>query len=244
MHEANSFVTLTYNDQHLPQYGSLRYRDFQLFMKRLRKKMRVPVRFFMCGEYGENFARPHYHALLFGCRFDDAVRAVSVYSKRPVYRSAALEALWPLGHSSIGEVNATTAAYTASYSLKKVTGDLAKDHYTRVVPETGELVELVPEFARMSLGRSKGQGIGGPWLAKYGPDVWNWDNVVLGGKIMPVPKYYDKIIAEKNPIRAEEIEFERAIKSQDSRSDNTPERLAVKEKVAAARADFYSRKTL
>lgn len=239
-HEFNSFVTLTYDDAHLPQYGSLNYRDFQLFMKRLRKKIGTPVRFYMCGEYGENFSRPHYHALLFGCRFSDAVLANSVYSQRPVYRSPTLESLWTAGHSSIGEVNMATAQYCAKYTLKKVYGNKAAEHYKRVIPETGEIVDLVPEFAKMSLR----PGIGFKWLEQFGSDVWNWDNIVINGKIMPVPKYYDKIISVKNPVRAEEIEFERAIKSQDSRADNTAERLAVKEKVAAAKVETYSRKTL
>lgn len=64
LHPANCFVTLTYRDEDLPENGSLRHRDFQLFMKRLRK--RADVRFYMCGEYGEQKLRPHYHACLFG----------------------------------------------------------------------------------------------------------------------------------------------------------------------------------
>ena len=37
MHMFNSFVTLTYDDDHLPEYNSLNYKHFQDFMKRLRK---------------------------------------------------------------------------------------------------------------------------------------------------------------------------------------------------------------
>ena len=61
MHEAslydfNSFVTLTYNDENLPEFNSLDYRHFQLFMKRLRKEFApTNIRFYMCGEYGEDF---------------------------------------------------------------------------------------------------------------------------------------------------------------------------------------------
>ena len=68
MHMFNSFVTLTYDDNHLPEYNSLNYKHFQDFMKRLRKSNNG-VRFYMCGEYGEDFSRPHYHALLFNCFF-------------------------------------------------------------------------------------------------------------------------------------------------------------------------------
>ncbi|MEO5355656.1 MAG: hypothetical protein H7835_21005, partial [Magnetococcus sp. XQGC-1] len=69
-HEHNCFITLTYNDDNLPANGSLNYRHFQNFMKRLRKYyVEFTVRFYMCGEYGENFARPHYHACIFAIMF-------------------------------------------------------------------------------------------------------------------------------------------------------------------------------
>lgn len=239
-HEFNSFVTLTYDEEHLPQHGSLNYTDFQKFMKRLRKRIGTPVRFYMCGEYGETFSRPHYHALLFGCRFVDSRQSNSVYSKAPIYRSETLEKLWPFGMSSIGEVNMATASYVAKYTLKKVYGSKADDHYKRVIPETGEIISLMPEFSRMSLK----PGIGFRWLEQYGSDVWNWDNIVIDGKVMPVPRYYDKVIAVMNPERSEEIEFERSVKRQDGASDNSAARLAVKEKVAAAKVEFYSQRKL
>jgi len=69
LHEGSSFVTLTYSPEKL-QSWSLRYKDFQDFMKRLRFHM-GPTRFFMCGEYGEENFRPHFHALLFGREFPD-----------------------------------------------------------------------------------------------------------------------------------------------------------------------------
>ena len=75
MHEAslwpeNSYLTLTYGDGHLPVNGSLRKADFQKFMKRLRKKNPGKrIRYYQCGEYGEELKRPHYHALLFNHAF-------------------------------------------------------------------------------------------------------------------------------------------------------------------------------
>lgn len=238
-HENNAFVTLTYDDAHLPQYGSLHYPDFQKFMKRLRKKL-GPVRFYMCGEYGENFTRPHYHALLFGCRFSDQIRANSVYSQRPIFRSPTLEKLWPLGHSSVGEVNQATAQYVAKYALKKVYGDTAAVHYTRLDPYTGEIWQVEPEFARMSLK----PGIGWNWFEKYGQDIWNNDSVVLNGIHSAVPKYYDKIMVLQDEEKAEELKMERVLKSQQRPFDDSRERLEAKAKVAAARVNHYTRKTL
>ena len=71
MHAQSAFITLTYADEYLPSDGKLKYLDFQLFMKRLRKYCGKEISFFMCGEYGEKTARPHYHACIFGYDFDD-----------------------------------------------------------------------------------------------------------------------------------------------------------------------------
>ena len=74
LNDVNCFLTLTYDDDHVPAGLSLFYPDFQAFMKRLRARFsNVRVRFYMCGEYGDNFDRPHYHALLFGFDFLDKV---------------------------------------------------------------------------------------------------------------------------------------------------------------------------
>ncbi|MFN7611381.1 MAG: hypothetical protein ACK5QX_10675, partial [bacterium] len=62
LHEANSFLTLTYSNEHLPADLSVDVIALQKFMKRLRKALYpAPVRFVACGEYGENTLRPHYH---------------------------------------------------------------------------------------------------------------------------------------------------------------------------------------
>lgn len=130
LHKDNCFITLTYNDANLPSDKSLHYRDFQLFMKKLRKQYPdKKIRFYMCGEYGENFGRPHFHACLFNFNFDD-LTLWKTQNKQKLYRSKKLEKLWPLGHSSVGTVTFESAAYVARYIMKKVTGDAAEDHYT------------------------------------------------------------------------------------------------------------------
>ena len=63
LHKQNCFITLTYNDDNLP-YPPTSIRPLQLFMKRLRKRFGAGIRFYACGEYGEKFGRPHYHACL------------------------------------------------------------------------------------------------------------------------------------------------------------------------------------
>ena len=105
MHERNCFITLTYPDEFLPPHGGLIYRDFQLFMKRLRKRIGYPVRFFMCGEYGELDQRPHFHAILFGCDFDDRKYFSKTGSGYKLYTSDLLIQLWGMGHCPVGNVS-------------------------------------------------------------------------------------------------------------------------------------------
>lgn len=63
----SAFVTLTYNGQHVPQGGKLCKDDLTLYLDRLRKTSGLGgLRYFACGEYGDQTMRPHYHLLLFG----------------------------------------------------------------------------------------------------------------------------------------------------------------------------------
>ena len=218
MHDVSSFVTLTYDDSHVEP--SLKYRDFQRFMYRLRKRF-GPTRFFMCGEYGSLNWRPHFHALLFGLGFPDRVLLGG-----DLYRSPALEKLWPFGFSTIGDVTFQSAGYVARYSLKKVTGDLADRHYSRVDLRTGECVRLVPEFGHMSLK----PGIGFGWFQKYWRDVFAArDGCVVRGRVVPPPKYYWKLLESVDPDRQEELELERYVNAGLFAEDTTPARLATRE---------------
>ena len=96
MHENNCFITLTYNDKNVDKNGSLNKRDFVLFMKKLRKKYSEGIRFFHCGEYGEEFSRPHHHACIFNFDFPDK-KLYTIRQNTKLYRSDNLEKLWPNG---------------------------------------------------------------------------------------------------------------------------------------------------
>lgn len=217
MHKQNSFLTLTYADDNLPANNSLCYRDFQLFMKRLRKHAGVSLRFFMCGEYGNETARPHYHALIFGYQFPDLLYWKKSPSGYAVYRSATLESLWTFGNSMIGDVSRESAGYVARYCMKKVTGDRAEAHYNG----------REPEFAHMSLK----PGIGTEWFRRYGSDCLPCDYVVADGVKVPVPRFYDKLF--KGDI--EDVKYRREVYGRKFADNNTPERLAVRETVAKAK---------
>lgn len=238
LHEENCFITLTYNDENLPSDLSLNYKHFQDFMKRFRKAFGPDIRFYMCGEYGEKFDRPHFHACIFGFDFDDKQLFFTSPSGAKVYRSAKLEKLWKYGYSSIGDVTFESAAYVARYIMKKQTGQDAERRYEMTCLETGEIVKRKPEFNNMS----RRPGIASDWFDKFSSDVYPHDFVVVNGKRCRPPKYYDRKLARLNPDLFEEIATSRE-KLASLRSDNnTPERLAVREEVVNLKVQKLARK--
>lgn len=243
MHEAslyqhNCFITLTYDNDHCPTDRSLNYGDFQRFMKRFRKRFKgSTIRFYMAGEYGEKFERPHFHACIFGFDFPDKVLFKRTPSGALIYRSKSLEDLWPFGYSSIGDVTFESAAYVARYVMKKRTGKGVGDHYETTDFETGEIKDRVPEFNRMSLK----PGIGYGFYKKYTSDIYPHDYVVVNGREARPPKFYDKKFADDYPEDFEALQLERFIDAQSRFQDNTDERLLVKEQVALAKGSLLKR---
>lgn len=228
--DRNCFVTLTYDDKHLPPFASLRYSDVQLFHKKLRKAV-GPFRFFLAGEYGEVLGRPHYHACYFGFFPPDAKRLRSLSSERfPGYSSDLMVRLWGHGHVHIGEMTYASAAYCSGYIFKKVGGLQGADKYKRVDSD-GVWQPIDPEFARMSLK----PGIGADWYRRYVEDFHGRDYCVHDGKQFPVPKYYDRLLERCNETRISELREDRELRALPFRPDNVPSRLAVKAEVAEAK---------
>lgn len=236
LHEAkmwpqNSYVTLTYDDAFMPDSHSLCLRDVQLFMKRLRKRRKSstanPIRFFLGGEYGDTNLRPHYHALLFNCGFPDA--RVHGTNKRGenLYTSAELSELWFQGFSTIGEVTFESAVYCAKYALKKISGDKAFEHYNIIDEDGVVLAERKPEFAVMS----RRPGIGKFYYEKFGNEVRAHDNVIVSGREVRPPRYYDSETERVDPARLEQHKRRRKRLAVLCRLDNTPARLRVKEEL-------------
>lgn len=232
MHRDNMFITLTYDDDHLPADESVNHRDWQLFAKRLRERV-GPFRFMMCGEYGENTKRPHYHGLVFGYRAADLVKCNSVYSKHDIYESDLLSEVWGKGMCVVGEVNFATARYVSAYICKRVTGEKAQDHYNWVT-RYGELVQRRPEYGKMSLR----PGIGASWFEKFWPECLVHDGVHVQNKKKKIPVFFDNMMAKIDPDKKEEIDETRVKKAVKFIHERTRERLEVREKVAIAKRNF------
>lgn len=240
MHEFNSFITLTYDNEHLPEDYSLNLNHFQLFMKKLRSYYAPQkIRFYHCGEYGEKTRRPHYHAAIFGLDFPDKIQYKKSPSGHPLYTSAKLSKLWHHGHSDIGNLTFDSAAYIARYCTKKITGDKANDHYTTLHPLTGEYVLQSPEYATMS----RMPGIGYDWYKKFKAETFNQDTVIINGKAIKPPKFYDTKYKEEHPDEFALIKSKRIKKATTGRDAklDPADRLHAMHKCAQIRAQLLKR---
>lgn len=237
MHLENCFLTLTYRDADLvygARQATLVKTDLQKFWKRLRKELKKNVRYFACGEYGEQRSRPHYHACLFGADFEDkAVHSVS--GDIVLYTSSRLDGIWNHGHCTVGALTPGTAAYTAGYILDKKLGK-ERVYY--------DAQGIEPEFLVMSRGGRSGRGIGSGWFDKYAGDVYPADRVVLeGGSKTRPPRYYDNLRKEQFPEEMEVLKAERLKKMEETpMEERLSLRMMQKIKFQEARVKTFSKK--
>lgn len=224
LHEENCFITLTYRPEQLPPGGSLVLKHFQDFMKRLRFEHGNGIRFFHCGEYGDRGGRPHYHACLFNFDFKDKVLFKDERGVR-LYTSETLERLWRFGFATIGDVTFESAAYVARYVTKKITGEMAAEHYG----------ERKPEYVTMS----RRPGIAAGWFQRFASDVFPLDHVVLRGREMRPPRFYDQLFERAHAMRYAKLKRVRRynIRKHDLVlwHESSPSRLWVREEVQRLR---------
>lgn len=203
LHEHNQWITLTYDDNSVPMsaYGdpetgeampcmTLRKRDLQLWMKRLRKKFSdQSLRFYGCGEYGTNTMRPHYHVIVFGLKLDD-LKPYKYERGNWFYNSESVQDTWPFGFAVIAEVSWETCAYTARYVMKKAGGFLAEEY---------NLLNIEPEFVNMSRRPGIARGV-----FDQDPDhvldghAYYLASASGGRKIYP-PKYFERLYDQYMP---------------------------------------------
>lgn len=217
MHEAryyseNSFITLTYDDTQLPfnntkddknisqithrggknDYNTpatLYKRDFQLFMKRLRKYIYQTegkkIKYLMCGEYGEQRHRPHYHAIIFGYQFKDLeLTSNNAGCEHNLYNSLQLNKLWSHGIVKVGEVSVKSVQYVCRYTMKKIYGDEAIEEYNDT--------KRIPPYLAVS------HGIGKQFYIQYEDQILQNDYILHPEKMTKcqLPRYYDKLIVK------------------------------------------------
>jgi hypothetical protein len=236
LYEANSFLTLTYNNENLPGDHSIDKREMQLFIKRLRKATGLKLRYFLCGEYGDANNRPHYHALIFGYDFPDKLPWSKTRKGDLLFRSKELERIWTKGYAYIGHVTFESAAYVSRYIIKKQKGKDAPEYYEIINKETGEIFRQEKEFVLMS----RKPGIGAEWLKLYKKDT-DKDFITIRGKKMKLPKYYDKYLETLDENDFHERKKERKKKSLKHKDNNTWERLEVRKQCQMAKLKLLTR---
>lgn len=233
MHDRNCFITLTYDNETVPQDYSVKLRDWQLFMKRLRKHVGTnSIRFFACGEYGDKGNRPHYHALLFGYDFADKTLYRTNKNGDRLYRSELLNEIWGKGTlNEIGNVSYKSARYCAAYIVKKQLNlNQNPEHYVRLSPVDGHVYEVAPEFAVMS----RRPGLGTTWFEKFKQDAFPSDFLIVDGKRVKPPLFYLRKIEEAEQTTIKRTRKRFSIQPR-QKANSTAARLKVREEVHAAR---------
>lgn len=216
-HESSYFLTLTYNNDCVPvswypdpetgeahQAYSLRKKDFQAFMKRLRFNTGQELRFYSAGEYGDKTFRPHYHAIIFGLVLDDLKLYKQTDDGWLYYTSPIVQRAWsvpkrgrtakndipsPIGQVLVTKVNYSTCAYVARYVCKKLKGESAKFY---------ETLKIEPPFSLMS----RNPGLAYQWFQDH-PEYKDFSLISLpsedGGRKFRPPRYFDYLQEQINP---------------------------------------------
>jgi hypothetical protein len=214
-----SFYTFTYNEEHLPivingkileqdeklhenryyyregGFATLKPRDMQLFIKRLRKKD-LNVKYYYCGEYGDQDGRPHYHAILYGIR--------------PYAHQMEIEEIWGKGIAQGKTFWRERAQYTAGYIQKKLYGKEGDQGYIQTVYDAlGKKIgqvhalnkDIIAPFSRMS------KGIGLKFLEEYEDQIRRDEKLRFDGKELNLPRYFIKKLGIENVMTKQALKM-------------------------------------
>lgn len=190
MHPQNCFITLTYSDEALKS-PKLDYRDFQLFMKKLRKKIseknllpeEAQIGFFATGEYGDKTKRPHWHAIIFNWSPPDGIHKYTNERGDQSFTSDLLDSLWSKGFTEYGSVTFESAGYCARYAAKKLSHGRDNEH----------------DFEPISK-KSNKHAIGKKYVEKHYESIFNLGFINLpNGSQCSIPRYYEKWLKKNEP---------------------------------------------
>lgn len=168
-HNRGCFITLTYDEEHIPEDFGLHKEDLQKFFKRLRKRLgEHKIKYYACGEYGDEYGRPHYHAIIFNLSVLDC--------------SILLPDVWSFGFFTIKPVFYESCKYVTGYVMKKYNGEVAREKYG----------DRQPPFRLSSL------GLGKTYAIKHREQILDNLGVMQGGVNKGFPKYYKSLFERED----------------------------------------------
>ena len=241
----NYFITLTYDDEHLPVrkhkvvdketgevikdefVATLVPEHFTKFIKDLRRYYdyhfhHQNIRFFGCGEYGSKSWRPHYHIILFNCPILDLKEHTKNFRGDVLYTSELLSSIWKNGFVTVGECNYETCSYVARYTLKKQ-GISQLEYDDRGIER---------EFVRCS----RMPAIGDTYFSKHVDEIKLTDNIILPHNGSPLvfkpPRYFEKYLSdsEKEELHSNRMEMANlALSNELSNTDVDLEKYLLKQ---------------
>lgn len=228
-YEHNWFITLTYDNElkadgsykHLPttlllntddegkyidhaRIPTLRKKDLQDFLKRLRKNSGQKFRYYACGEYGSVNGRPHYHICLLNFRINDLKFDYMSGDGYKFYTSEFISNTWKNGLISINEMTRETASYTARYCMKKAENDMDYEVYS-----------MENEFTTMS----RRPGIGYKYFKEFKDYFIKYDSMIINNNgssyVCSLPRYFDKLLDVSDPEVLLDLKISREKKYRD-----------------------------
>lgn len=233
--EENWFLTLTYDEDHLPRHdefldskgrtwvdtencwnGYLNDKDMTKFNKDIREYWRTHfnhtnIRFYYCGEYGSTTFRPHFHGIYFNLPILPSM--LKYYKTTPdgniLYTCPIIEKIWKKGYVVIGHMSWETAAYVARYVTKKWTGEMSDIHYG--------ILGQTPEFCRMS----RMPGIARQYFEQHKEAIYKLDEIVMkvaNEKTLSIKpcKYFDQLYDIEYPEDMQRIKLIRRTNAEEA----------------------------
>lgn len=190
-YEKNCFLTLTYNPKSVK---FVQKKDIFKFIKSLRNKYGVGIRYYGVFEYGSESDRPHFHIILFNFfPIDSEIVAPGPFGGF-YYKSKELQKLWKFGFVSVGDLSFNSCAYVARYCNKKI-----KDN---------GVLHKIPEFSFMS----RRPGIGENYFREHYDSLVNTDRIyanIEGRFTFSSFRYFDKLIERIDPSKLQELKDRR-----------------------------------
>ncbi len=175
MHGSSCFVTLTYDDKHIPDPPHISKKDAQDFMKRIRYNVEPhKIRYYCVGEYGDVSFRPHYHLVIYGLDYS--------------LNNAVIKRSWKLCDPeigiSIGELNSASASYITGYITKKTLKEKGEHPINYGKPDEFVLASRRPGIGKPAIDHiveklKKDKRIG----------KQEYRTIRMGGKQMPLGRY-------------------------------------------------------